>query len=46
MWVRNWYGSYDGWRLLKENVKSWGAHRIPDYERDLNELLQATMLEF
>ena len=44
MWVKNWYGSYEEWRLGRLNT--WGAHNMCSYSTDVRELLYSTMLEF
>jgi hypothetical protein len=46
MWVKNWYENYDKWRLHSSHVRLWGDHNYIWYHRELDELLQTTMLEF
>ncbi len=44
MWVKNWFGSYEQWRL--RTPERWGDHSFKWYAEDVNELLRTTMLEF
>jgi hypothetical protein len=46
MWVKNWYGSYTEWRLQEHRVRLWGMHNYIWYNREVDELLKSTMLEF